>query len=517
MYRIGIDIGGTKTNIGIFSGNTLVANKKVLNAGVNDLPASIKETLDELCAAINIGAHELVSCGVGIPGTVSEDGKRILKAPNISLLTEDFVERLESLLHLPVKMIQDSRAAAWGEYKCGLSGEANTLICIALGTGIGTGLVVDGKIYNGALGSAGELGHTPIKNGTRPCGCGKIGCLEKYAAGRGLDITASELLGEGKSAKDLFSAAKDGDERAIKAIDDAVGMLGSVLVGAVNLMSPDCLVFSGGLGEEEYYVSRLTDYINEHAYSAGRKTLVTKSKLGENAPLYGAALAYGDVKRSPKLSASIMCADLLNMGKALGEIKDAGIEYLHCDIMDNHFVPNLMLPMEMLNKLREGTDLPYDVHIMAENPESIIEKLVLREGDIVSVHYESTVHLEKALAAVREKGAIPSVAINPATPVEAISEVLDKVGMVLVMTVNPGFAGQKLVGGSFEKIARMRKYLDDNGHADVMIQVDGNCSFENVPKMYDAGAEIFVVGTSSVFKKDMTIKEGTDKLMSLIK
>ena len=206
----------------------------------------------------------------------------------------------------------------------------------------------------------------------------------------------------------------------------------------------------------------------------------------------------------------------MEMGKALKEIEEAGIEYLRCDIMDNHFVPNMMLPVELLNKLRCGTNLPDDYHIMAENPESIIEKMDLRAEDFVSVHYESTVHLQRAITLIKEKGAKASVAINPATSISVLEEILPELDMVLIMSVNPGFAGQKIVPTSFDKIRKMRKMLDEKGLHDILIQVDGNCSFENVPKMYNVGADVFVVGTSSVFKDGEDIKENTAKLKSLI-
>lgn len=221
--------------------------------------------------------------------------------------------------------------------------------------------------------------------------------------------------------------------------------------------------------------------------------------------------------RKAILSASIMCADILNLGRDLREIEAAGIGYIHCDIMDNHFVPNLMLPMEQINRMREGTRLPFDIHIMAEHPETVLEKLVLRENDIVSVHYESTVHLQRLLQQIHDRGAKAAVAINPATPIEMLSEVLTELDMVLIMTVNPGFSGQVLVKGSFDKIRRMRELLDARGLLHVPIEVDGNCSFENVPKMYQAGAEIFVVGTSSVFKKGYTIQAGADALFASVK
>lgn len=302
-------------------------------------------------------------------------------------------------------------------------------------------------------------------------------------------------------------------------------MLGTGLVSIVNLLSPDAILFSGGLSEQEDdYLNPLISFVSEHCYSAGKMPTLSKASLGEDAPLYGAAF-YASEKKTPaiipwergaKISASIMCADVLNMGAALREIEEAGIEYLHCDIMDNHFVPNLMMPMEFLNKLRSATSLPMDFHLMTEKPETVIEKLIIQSGDIVAIHYESTPHVQRVLSLIKEKGARCAVAINPATPISVLEELLTEIDMVLIMTVNPGFAGQKIVPTAFDKIRRARKYLDDNGHTDILIEVDGNCSFENVPKMYDAGADIFVVGTSSVFKKGLTVKEGTEKLRALI-
>ena len=518
MYRIGIDIGGTKINIGLFldSEKKLIAYKKIYIADITDLSENIKAVVCELCDTNNLNYNEIVSCGIGIPGTVSADGKEIVKVPNIVILERDTATKLEKALNVPVKLVQDSRAAAWGEYLCGGAVGADTAVCITLGTGIGTGIVINGEIYNGALGCAGELGHLIAVENGRNCGCGKKGCIEKYCAGGGLDITARELLGGDKTASDLFNEAKSGNKKAKSAIDEAVAMLGRGLISIVNLMSPDCILFSGGLSDqEEMYLNPVIDYIKEHCYVTDTLPIIRKAELGELSPLYGAAFIPIEKKRKAMLSASIMCADILNMGKALDEIKEAGIDYLHCDIMDNHFVPNMMMPMEFLNKLRPATDIPFDFHIMAENPETVIEKLAIKENDIISVHYESTIHLQRAITLVKEKGAKAAVAINPATPVSVLEEILPELDIVLIMSVNPGFAGQKIVPTSFEKIAKLRKLLNER-NIDIPIEVDGNCSFENVPKMYMSGADIFVVGTSSVFKNDMTIKEGTKKLLDLI-
>ena len=515
MYKIGIDIGGTKINIGLFDAESkiLLKNKKSYIKDIKNLPEFIKKEIENLSSECNASYNDILSCGVGIPGTISDDGKKILKVPNISLLTCDFAEKLENVLSVPVGLIQDSRAAAWGEYLCGNGKNAKTLVCVTLGTGIGTGIVINGAVYNGALGCAGELGHLPVCEDGRTCGCGKKGCLEKYCAGGGLDITAEEIMGIGNKAPELFSAAQNGDKTAQHALNEAVCMVGNGLVSIINLLSPDCLLFSGGLSmQEELYLNPLIEYIKTHCYSAGSLPHISRAGLGENSPLYGAAFIQIAKKREPVFSASIMCADILNMQDALKEIENSGIKYLHCDIMDNHFVPNLMLPPELLSKLRKGTSLPFDYHIMAENPESIIEKLDIKKGDIVSVHYESTLHLQRAITLIKEKGAKAAVAINPATSVCAIEEILPELDMVLIMCVNPGFAGQKIVPGSFDKIKKVKKMIEDKKLDTILIETDGNCSYENVPKMYDAGADIFVVGTSSVFRPDISIKAGVEKL-----
>ena len=212
-----------------------------------------------------------------------------------------------------------------------------------------------------------------------------------------------------------------------------------------------------------------------------------------------------------------MCGDILHLENDLRLLEQSGIEYLHCDIMDGHFVPNWMLPPELINKIRVHTSIPLDVHIMAENPEAVIARLELREGDICSVHVESTPHLQRALQLVADKGALPAVALNPSTPIESICEVLPQLYAVVVMTVNPGFSGQKLIPQTLDKITRMRRWLDANGYHHVRIQVDGNCSMKNAVLMRQHGADMFVAGTSSIFNADPGIVKGTQLLREAIR
>lgn len=522
MLRLGVDIGGTNVIAGLLdeSGNVLAKHKCRTENSTSEVVFvhSIKSIILKLLLSCNRSLGEVGFCGIGIPGTVSPNGKIAVKAPNLGWKNFPLADLLQKSLNIPVRLMQDSRAAAYGEYRIGGGAGHRAVVCITLGTGIGTGIVIDGHIFNGALGCAGELGHVPVVPGGRECACGQRGCLECYSAGKGLNIVAQELFGKDCSSEKLFELARSGNERARAALLDSVEKLGTVVVSMINLFSPDCVLFSGGLSEQrELYVEPLIDFVQAKRYRSGvdDELCIGAAFLGEDAPMVGAALQPCETySRRPKLSASIMCADWLNLKNDLKKIEAAGIDYLHYDIMDGHFVPNMMLPAELLKKIRAGTSLPYDIHIMTENPEQIILQLHLRKGDIVTVHYESTVHVQRALAQVRELGATPAIAINPATPVEMIREILPDIGMVLIMTVNPGFAGQKLVPQCIDKIRRTRQMLDEAGYPLVMVAVDGNCSFENVPMMYAAGAELFVVGSSSVFSPDMSIEQATQKLMA---
>jgi ribulose-phosphate 3-epimerase len=186
--------------------------------------------------------------------------------------------------------------------------------------------------------------------------------------------------------------------------------------------------------------------------------------------------------------------------------------------MDNHFVPNITLSTDFAKAVKAITRVPLDVHLMVEDPAHItIPQLgFLGPEDIVSVHYEAALHPLRALSAIRQLGCRPAIAINPATPICVLEDILDDVEMVLVMTVNPGFAGQKLIPATLNKIARLRRMLEQSGHGDVLIEVDGNVSFENAVKMHDAGADVYVAGSSSVFAPGATLEENVRRFRAII-
>lgn len=209
-----------------------------------------------------------------------------------------------------------------------------------------------------------------------------------------------------------------------------------------------------------------------------------------------------------KISPSLMCADLFRLGDTLRIFEENDIEYLHVDIMDGHFVPNFTLGTDFCRTLKKRTSIPLDIHLMTEKPEEMLSWFDFGENDIVSVHYEASVHLQKALTEIRKRGARPFVALNPATSPDVLDYVLDDIDGVVVMAVNPGFAGQKLIPSAIEKIRYLRRKLDESGHPGISIEVDGNVSFENAVRMKQAGADIFVAGTSAIFSPSLTLSEG---------
>jgi ribulose-phosphate 3-epimerase len=201
-----------------------------------------------------------------------------------------------------------------------------------------------------------------------------------------------------------------------------------------------------------------------------------------------------------KITPSMMCADLFDLEETIRLFEEKHIPYLHVDVMDGSFVPNIMLGTGTINQIRKAASIPLDLHLMIMDPDEKLEWFSPQPGEFVSVHAETTRHLQRVLAKIRDLGAKPMAAINPATPLAAIEEIFPDVDGILIMTVNPGFAGQKLVSQTLDKIRRLRALLDSRGFNNVEIEVDGNVTLENAIAMRAAGANIFVAGTSLLFR-----------------
>jgi len=202
-------------------------------------------------------------------------------------------------------------------------------------------------------------------------------------------------------------------------------------------------------------------------------------------------MAYARIEIAP----SILAANFAKLGDEVRTVEEAGADVIHVDIMDGHFVPNLSLGIPVVASLRKATRLPLDVHLMIEQPELYIEEFIRAGGSRILVHQEATVHLDRALAMIRELGAEAGAAINPATPVGMLSEVLDKVDTILVMTVNPGFGGQKFILNTYEKIRQLNQ-MRARYNASFRIEVDGGVEPENTAALAQAGANTLVAGTS---------------------
>ena len=201
-----------------------------------------------------------------------------------------------------------------------------------------------------------------------------------------------------------------------------------------------------------------------------------------------------------KLSASMMCASLDKIFYYLTEFKVANIEFLHLDIMDGEFVPNFALGTDYVKSLRRITDIPFDFHFLVNEPDIKMTWFDIDEGDRVSFHYEGNKKIKECLDYLKRLGAESYIAINPETDYHVLDPYLNDINGVLVMTVNPGFAGKKLVDSTIEKVREMRKYYDEIGREDISIEVDGNMSIENAKIFYELGADTFVSGSSCLFK-----------------
>ena len=221
-------------------------------------------------------------------------------------------------------------------------------------------------------------------------------------------------------------------------------------------------------------------------------------------------------KKKGKISASMMCASIDKIFYYLAEFKEKKLEYLHIDIMDGEFVPNLALGTDYVKSLRRITDIPFDYHFLVNNAIDKMSWFDIREGDQVSFHYENNGHIRECINYLTRLGARKFIAISPDTDFHVLDPYLEDIDGVLVMTVYPGFAGKKLVPKTIEKTKQLKEHLDELG-IDIDIEVDGNISIENAKILYERGANIFVAGSSSLFKNgEMPITEVIDEKRKVI-
>ena len=211
-----------------------------------------------------------------------------------------------------------------------------------------------------------------------------------------------------------------------------------------------------------------------------------------------------------KLAPSILSADFSRLGEQVAEVTKAGADYIHVDVMDGHFVPQITIGALVVAAVRKWTNLPLDVHLMIEAPEHQISQFADAGANIITVHIETCPHIHRVVQAIKGVGVKVGVALNPGTPIDALRGVLPSLDLVLVMTVNPGFGGQSFIEAMLDKVARLRAELDERGLT-AELEVDGGINAEVAPRVVKAGARVLVAG-AAVFNSEQTVNEALKKI-----
>lgn len=320
---LGIDIGGTNINVGIIDniGKIILSDKIPTKYRSNDALQNISRIIKIAKTLLNkLKTKDLQSIGIGVPGTVDAESGRVVFTPNIEwkgFYKLNLIEIFNDAFNVPVYIAQDTEAAALGEFYYGNGRNCKNLVCITVGTGIGCGIILDGKIYTGSFGTAGELGHMIVKKNGLFCGCGNRGCLETCSSGNGILRNFKRLIKNGEKTilvhkkieqievKDIFEAIRWGDKVSKKVIDEALYYLGIGIGNIVNILSPQKVLLSGGIcKEEELFTKPLIEKVYDNMYKYLRdKVIVESALLGDDAPMIGAAVISKYAESNKKKSA----------------------------------------------------------------------------------------------------------------------------------------------------------------------------------------------------------------------
>lgn len=309
VLSVGVDIGGTNIKFSIVDdAGRIVSQKKIAtdpHRGSSAIISSIVQEIGEMLRERQIARHDLTSIGLGVPGTADSATGVVVYAPNLFWRNVEIVPAIEAAFRVPVFIAQDTRAAAWAEYVAGAGRGMRGIAAVTLGTGIGCGMVIDGRIFHGALNTAGEFGHQIVELDGELCNCGRRGCLEAHAGGLAIVREAGrripgigELLQQEVSSiavSDVYQLAQQGNAQARELTDRVVRYIGIGLVNLINLNSLELICISGGISNApaELLLDPLIAFVRNRAYEAvSEKVQICRSALGEDAPLIGAALLH---------------------------------------------------------------------------------------------------------------------------------------------------------------------------------------------------------------------------------
>jgi ribulose-phosphate 3-epimerase len=219
------------------------------------------------------------------------------------------------------------------------------------------------------------------------------------------------------------------------------------------------------------------------------------------------------------LSPSVMCADLVNLESDISELKHIGMDRIHVDIIDGQFSPSMPLGLETVKRIRAVTDLKFDVHLMSMNNEFFISEILKIGAESITFHYETSLHIDRYISLIKSAGAKAGIALNPATPVSSLECIIDKLDLVCLMLINPGFAGnktEKQIDYAAKKIIQLKALIEKTG-SNAEIQVDGRVSLDSIPKLVSAGAQNLVLGSTSLFIKENSLIENKELVLQAVK
>ncbi|MBU4346551.1 MAG: ROK family protein [Candidatus Omnitrophica bacterium] len=296
-FIIGVDLGGTNLKIALLDLKYRIKDKNILSTQVclkkENLISTIADAINKIIENNRIKRTDILGIGLGLPGPVDIKRGLVHFLPNIAGYTEvNFAQILKRRLGLPVSLDNDANLMCLAEYKLGAAKGFKNIVCLTLGTGVGGGIIIEGKLYRGSNDAGGEIGHIPINERGPRCNCGGIACLETYIGNNSILREARRLFRRDISLEELSSLAKKPDKRAQALWSKIGGRLGVALVGVVNLLNPDCIVIGGGVaGAGKILFARLREVISRQAMSVQSRHLkIVKARLGNNAGLIGAAI-----------------------------------------------------------------------------------------------------------------------------------------------------------------------------------------------------------------------------------
>ncbi len=295
---IGIDIGGTKICMGLISPEGKILRRLETKTGPDLSYKAVGEKIANHMADLlgAVSREDVKAVGFGLPGTTDSEQGFIEFAPNLGWRNVPFGSFMREKLGSDMYFVQETHAAVLAEYLFGAGRGCEDIACVAIGTGVGCGLMLKGQLYRGAFNIAGELGHIIVEKNGKLCACGRVGCLEAYGSGPSIAKSLRDQIGDAQDLKteDLFRMAREGREDIRREIIGLVEYIGMGLVNIVNLLSPEKIIITGGLSEQdELVIGTLRDYVKNHSYSiAADKVAVVKAQLGKDAPMIGAAMLY---------------------------------------------------------------------------------------------------------------------------------------------------------------------------------------------------------------------------------